>query len=96
MLAFLQEKTVAQLIRDKIPYKRGWTSSKMKIYSSLNYEFEPRPKWHGMENYYHLWDSVIYNMGSKGLTFEPRQYKIDALTLEENLINGIESVCQVA
>lgn len=96
MLAFLQESTVAELIRDRIPFKYGWTSSKMKIYGSLGYDFRPRPKWHGMENYYHIWDSVIYNMPSKGLAFNPRQYKVDALQLEQNLINGVETVCQVA
>lgn len=95
ILAFLQEPTVAQLIRDKIPGKLGWTSSKMKIYSSLGYNFRMRPKWHGMENYYHLWDAVLYNMSSKGLDFKPRDYRVPALQLEQNLKNGVETICQV-
>ena len=96
MLAFLQEETVAKLIRDQIPGKLGWTSSKMKIYSSLGYQFRPRPKWHGMENYYHLWDAVHYNISYNGLPYESRYYKVPALELEQNLINGIQTICQVA
>jgi hypothetical protein len=96
MLAFLQEDTVADLIRDKIPHKQGWTSSKMKIYSSLNYEFRPRPKWHGMENFLHIWDAVTYNRSSKGLLYSPRTYTVNAIELEQNLINGKETICKVA
>lgn len=96
MLAFLQNETVANLVRDRIPGKLGWTSSKMKIYSSLGYQFRPRPKWHGMENYYHLWDAVGYNISAKGLPFEARYYKVPALELEKNLMNGIETICQAA
>lgn len=96
ILAFLNNETVDDLINDRIPGKLGWTSSKMKIYSSLGYEFRKRPKWHGVENYIHLWDAVRYNVSSKGLAFNERYYLVPAKTLKQNLINGVETLCKVA
>ena len=96
ILAFLNNETVVDLINDRIPGKLGWTSSKMKIYSSLGYEFRKRPKWHGVENYIHLWDAVRYNMSAKGLVFNERYYLVPAKVLRTNLINGVETLCKVA
>ena len=96
ILAFLQNPTVDDLINDRIYGKLSWTSSKMKIYSSLRYEFRKRPKWHGMENYIHLWDAVRYSMSNSGLIFNSRSYSVPANLLKENLINGVETLCQVA
>jgi hypothetical protein len=96
ILAFLKEDTVADLIRDQIPYKLSWTSSKMKIYGSLGYNFRQRPKWHGIENYTHLWDMVHYSIGQTGLNFDPRHYAVNALELEHNLELGKSTLCQVA
>lgn len=96
MLAFLQIPLVDHLINDRIPGKLGWTSSKMKIYSTLGYEFRRRPKWYGIENYIHLWDLVRYSASQKVCEFSPRLYEIDALTLRNNLINGKETLCHIA
>jgi hypothetical protein len=96
ILAFLNNEVVNDLINDRIPGKLGWTSSKMKIYSSLGYEFRKRPKWHGVENYIHLWDAVRYNVSSKGLVFNERYYLVPARQLKQNLINGVETLCKVA
>lgn len=96
ILAFLQNPTVDDLINDRMQGKLGWTSSKMKIYSSLGYEFRKRPKWHGIENYIHLWDAVRYSMSDSGLIFNSRAYSVPANLLKENLINGVETLCQVA
>lgn len=96
ILSFLKISTTAELIRDKIPGKLGWTSSKMQIYSNLGYVFRKRPKWHGMENYIHLWDQINYNVSAKAIDFVPRCYTISALHLEENLQNGVQSICSVA
>jgi hypothetical protein len=96
ILSFLNIPVVDDLVNDRIHGKLGWTSSKMKIYSTLGYEFRKRPKWHGVENYIHLWDAVRYNISSKGLTFNERQYAMPVVQLKENLINGVETLCQVA
>jgi hypothetical protein len=96
ILAFLKQETVADLIRNKIPGKLAWTSSKMKIYGSLGYNFRRRPKWHGVENYIHLWDSVRYNIANSGLCFKQRNYAVSASELERNLESGKETLCQVA
>lgn len=96
ILAFLQNPTVDDLINDRIYGKLSWTSSKMKIYSSLRYEFRKRPKWHGIENYIHLWDAVRYSMSNSGLIFNSRAYSVPTNLLKENLINGVETLCQVA
>jgi hypothetical protein len=96
ILAFLKEDTVANLIRGNIPYKLSWTSSKMKIYGSLGYNFRKRPKWHGVENYMHLWDMVNYNLGQTGLHYSPRHYAVPALELEHNLETGKQTLCQTA
>ena len=96
ILSFLLNPTVDDLINDRIYGKLGWTSSKIKIYSSLGYEFRKRPKWHGVENYIHLWDAVRYNMSSAGLVFNSRAYAVSAHLLKENLMNGVETLCQVA
>ena len=96
ILAFLDIPVVDDLVNDRIPGKLGWTSSKMKIYSTLGYDFRKRPKWHGVENYIHLWDAVRYNISSKGLTYNERYYSVPVHELKANLINGVETVCQVA
>jgi hypothetical protein len=96
ILAFLNISTVDDLVNDRIPGKLAWTSSKVQIYSTLGYEFRKRPKWHGVENYMHLWDAVKYNISSKGLSFNEREYAISVRQLKENLTNGIETICQVA
>jgi len=95
ILAFLKIPTTANLIRDRIQGKLGWTSSKMQIYSNLGYTFRKRPKWHGVENYIHLWDQVRYNVSMKAVDYTPRHYTIPALELEQNLINGTQSICNV-
>lgn len=96
MLAFLNIPIVDDLINNRIPGKLGWTSSKMKIYSTLGYQFRQRPKWHGVENYIHLWDTVKYNISIKGLSYTNRDYTVPALQLKENLMNGVETICKVA
>ena len=96
MLAFLNIPVVDDLISNRIPGKLGWTSSKMKIYSTLGYQFRQRPKWHGVENYLHLWDIVQYNISMKGLDYNNRYYTVPALQLKDNLINGVETICKVA
>lgn len=97
ILSFLQIPTVDDLVNDRIPGKLGWTSSKMKIYSHLGYNFRKRPKWHGVENYMHLWDYVKYNISAKAsLDFTERSYVMPITTLRENLINGVETVCNIA
>jgi len=96
MLAFLQIPTVDNLINNRIPGKLGWTSSKMQIYSTLGYGFRHRPKWFGIENYIHLWNLVEYNASLKVCAFNPRVYKVNALDLRYNLINGIETQCHIA
>jgi hypothetical protein len=96
ILAFLDVPVVDDLVNDRIPGKLGWTSSKMQIYSTLGYEFRKRPKWHGVENYIHLWDAVRYNISNKGLTFNERHYAVPVTELKKNLINGVETLCQVA
>lgn len=96
ILAFLNNTTVNELIHDKIPFKMGWTSSKMKIYNELGYPFRRRPKWHGVENYMHLWDMVLYHIKGTGLAYSPRKYALDVFTLKNNLENGKESICPVA
>ena len=97
ILAFLQLPTIDDLINDRIPGKLGWTSSKMKIYSHLGYNFRKRPKWHGVENYMHLWDYVRYNVYEKSnLNFDERSYVMPIDQLKQNLINGVETVCNIA
>lgn len=97
ILAFLQLPTVDDLVNDRIPGKLGWTSSKMKIYSHLGYNFRKRPKWHGVENYMHLWDYVRYNVYEKSnLKFNERNYVMPIDQLTQNLINGVETVCNIA
>jgi len=96
ILSFLDIPVVDDLVNNRIYGKLGWTSSKMKIYSTLGYEFRKRPKWHGVENYIHLWDEVRYNVSAKGLAFNERQYAMPVIQLKENLINGVETLCQVA
>jgi hypothetical protein len=97
ILSFLQIPTVDDLVNDRIPGKLGWTSSKMKIYSHLGYNFRKRPKWHGVENYMHLWDYVRYNVYAKSnLNFNERNYVMPIDQLKQNLINGVETVCNIA
>jgi hypothetical protein len=97
ILSFLQIPTVDDLVNDRIYGKLGWTSSKMKIYSHLGYNFRKRPKWHGVENYMHLWDYVRYNISNKAnLNFNERNYTMPVDQLRENLINGVETVCNIA
>ncbi len=97
ILSFLQIPTVDDLVNDRIPGKLGWTSSKMKIYSHLGYNFRKRPKWHGVENYMHLWDYVRYNISAKAdLNFSERNYTVPVDLLRKNLINGVETVCNIA
>lgn len=96
MLAFLQIPTVNELINNRIPGKLGWTSSKMKIYGHLGYDFRQRPKWFGIENYKHLWDLVEYNASAKTCEFTPRLYQVDALVLRHNLLNGKKTLCHIA
>lgn len=96
MLAFLNIPIVDDLVNDRIPDKLGWNSSKMQVYSILGYEFRKRPKWHGVENYMHLWDAVIYNISSSGLVFNERDYATSVEQLKTNLINGVKTICQVA
>lgn len=97
ILSFLQLPTVDDLVNDRIPGKLSWTSSKMKIYSHLGYNFRKRPKWHGVENYMHLWDYVRYNVYSKSnLNFDERDYVMPIDQLKQNLINGVETVCNIA
>ena len=95
MLAFLRLPTTAALIRDQIPYKYSWTSSKMKIYSEAGFRFRPRPKWHGMENYMHVWDYVNSNSPQEIADFDSRIYEIPALDLENNLEKGTASLCHI-
>lgn len=95
MLAFLRLPTTAALIRDQIPYKHSWTSSKMKIYGDAGFRFRPRPKWHGMENYMHLWDFAETHSPKRIDNFEPRTYSIPALDLEDNLEKGTTSLCHI-
>jgi hypothetical protein len=95
MLAFLRLPTTAALIRDQIPFKLSWTSSKMKIYSEAGFKFRMRPKWHGMENYMHLWDFVKSNQPTSLLGCTPQSYTIPALELEENLAKGRISQCSI-
>lgn len=96
MLAFLRLPTVAQLIRDQIPYKWSWTSSKMRIYGEAGYRFRARPKYHGMENYRHIWDYVQDNLPASLESYQPRVYYVDALTLEKNLENMETTICHTA
>lgn len=97
ILSFLQLPTVDDLVNDRIPGKLGWTSSKMKIYSHIGYNFRKRPKWHGVENYMHLWDYVKYNVHEKSnLNFNERNYVMPVDQLRQNLINGVETVCNIA
>jgi hypothetical protein len=97
ILSFLQIPTVDDLVNNRIPGKLGWTSSKMKIYSHLGYNFRKRPKWHGVENYMHLWDYVRYNVYAKSnLNFNERNYVMPIDQLRQNLINGVETVCNIA
>lgn len=96
MLAFLQLPTVQDLINDKIPYKMSWTSSKNKIYSEAGYRFRLRPKYHGMENYVHIWDYVLTNTADTIKQFDSKTYIIDALVLENNLRNGAVTTCNIA
>lgn len=97
ILSFLELPTVDDLVNDRIPGKLGWTSSKMKIYSHLGYNFRKRPKWHGVENYMHLWDYVRYNVYEKSnLNFDERNYVMPIDQLKQNLINGVETVCNIA
>jgi hypothetical protein len=80
---------------DQIPFKLSWTSSKMKIYSEAGFKFRMRPKWHGMENYMHLWDFVKSNQPTRLLGCNPQSYTIPALELEENLAKGRISQCSI-
>lgn len=95
MLAFLRLPTTQALIRDQIPYKYSWTSSKMKIYSDAGFKFRPRPKWHGMENYMHLWDFAQSNPAETLKDFDSQTYAIPALELEQNLAQGKISQCSI-
>lgn len=95
MLSFLRLPTTQELINDRIPYKYAWTSSKMKIYSDAGFKFRPRPKWHGMENYMHLWDFAQSNTGDSIQNFNPKIYRIPALELEKNLAQGKISQCNI-
>lgn len=97
MLAFLQLPTVDALVNDRIPHKLSWTSSKMEIYSHLGYDFRKRQKWHGVENYMQLWYYVEDKLNSRSsLQFHPRIYKVPVDILRQNLINGVETICQIA
>ncbi len=95
MLAFLRLPTTAALIRDQIAYKMSWTSSKMKIYSDAGFKFRMRPKWHGMENYMHIWDFVKSNAPDSLKDFGARNYTIPVSQLEENLAKGKISQCSI-
>lgn len=95
MLAFLRLPTVGHLIRDQIPYKLSWTSSKIKIYSEAGFKFRMRPKYHGMENYMALWNYVKSNLSDDLKNFSPVEYVIPALELEENLSQGKPSICSI-
>lgn len=94
MLAFLTLPTVDDLINDRIFGKLGWTSSKMKIYAHTGFEFRPRPKYTGVENYMHLWNQVGYNI-KKHLPHSPRSFTIPAIELRNNLKAGKESSCHI-
>lgn len=96
MLAFLKIPTVQDLINDRIPGKLGWNSSKGLIYSDLGYQIRQRPKYGGIERYPNLWEVVKAEVVLRGLEFTPRDYRINATTLLENLINNQETLCQVA
>jgi hypothetical protein len=67
----------------------------MKIYSDAGFKFRPRPKWHGMENYMHLWDFAQSNTGDSIQNFNPKIYRIPALELEKNLAQGKISQCNI-
>ena len=95
MLSFLRLPTTAALIRDQIPFKMSWTSSKMKIYSEAGFKFRMRPRWHGMENYMHLWDYAKSNTADSLRGFDAQNYTIPALALEENLAKGKISQCTI-
>jgi hypothetical protein len=96
MLAFLKIPIVQDLINDRIPGKLGWNSSKNKIYQDLGYVFERRPKYGGIENYPNIWEAVKAGVSLHGLNFTPRDYRVNALTLEQNLFNNQETLCQIA
>ena len=94
MLAFLNIPTASLLINDNFEYKYGWTSSKMRIYSEAGFKFRMRPKYHGMENYMHLWDYVEENRHPSLDSYTPVEYTIPTDLLKHNLEQGIETVCQ--
>ena len=93
MLAFLDLPTVDDLINDRIFGKLGWTSSKIQIYSHTGFQFRPRPKFTGVENYMHLWNQVQYNIAEHLGEIVPGYYTIPALELRNNLRSGKESLC---
>jgi len=95
MLAFLDLPTVDDLINDRIFGKLGWTSSKLKIYAHTGFEFKPRVKFTGVENYLHLWNQVQYNIHKHLGEMLPRGYGINALELRDNLRAGKESLCHI-
>ena len=94
MLAFLTLPTANLLINDHYEYKYGWTSSKMQIYHEAGFRFRKRPKYHGMENYMHLWDYVEENKHPSLEGFDPVEYRIPAKELLSNLQTGKNSICQ--
>jgi hypothetical protein len=94
MLAFLTLPTVDDLINDRVFGKLGWTSSKMKIYAHTGFEFRPRPKYTGVENYMHLWYQVGYNIKNH-LPYSSRSFTIPAIKLRNNLKAGKESSCHI-
>lgn len=95
MLSFLDLPTVDDLINDRIFGKLGWTSSKLRIYAHTGFEFRPRPKFTGVENYMHLWNQVQYNIHEHLGEMLPRGYGIPALELRDNLRAGKESLCHI-
>jgi hypothetical protein len=95
MLSFLDLPTVDNLINDRIPGKLGWTSSKMQIYAHTGFQFRPRPKFTGVENYMHLWQQVGYNIHEHLGEFLPRVYGVPALELRDNLRAGKETSCHI-
>ena len=66
----------------------------MRIYSEAGFKFRMRPKYHGMENYMHLWDYVEENRHLSLDSYTPVEYTIPTNLLKHNLEQGIETVCQ--
>lgn len=94
-LDFFGSPTVESLVNNQVPGKLSWTSSKHKIYQELtNWELQPRPKRHGMEQMMDIWYQ-IQNQTSLLLPGPPVDFVFEVGELRSALTDGRMTTCSI-